>query len=108
AGAYRPCIAFRMLVAMRVKRRRLLLVVDRSGVDCLAILCLQKIIGEAENLEAIPITDDPQIELVALAIGRRHFDEAREARLLLDGPIYTRRPATRTWKERRARRRTLP
>src|SRR3954466_13190793 len=76
--------------------------------DGLAMLLLLEVVGEPQHLEAAGITHDPEIQLVAFSVGGRDLHEASEARLLLDGAIDARTPATRAGKERGARSRALP
>jgi hypothetical protein len=57
------------------------------GVNRLAALRLQEVVGEAENLKTVAVTDDPKIQLVSFPVGGRDFDEASQTRLLLDGSI---------------------
>ena len=59
-------------------------------MDRLAALGLQEIVGEPKNLKTAGITDDPEIQLVPFAVGAFDFDEARQSRLLFDGPIDAR------------------
>jgi hypothetical protein len=63
-------------------------------VDRPAVLRLEEVVGKAENLKTVAITDDPKIQLVPFPVGGRYFDKARETRLLFDGSIDARSPAT--------------
>ena len=67
----------------------------------------QEMVGEAENLKTVAITDDPKIQLVPVPVVVVPFpivvvpspvvgtnlDEASQTGLLFDGPIDARRPA---------------
>ena len=55
------------------------------GVDRLARIPLQELVGKAENLKTAGITNDPEIQLESLR--RRNLDETRQTRLLFDGSI---------------------
>src|SRR6185437_4483716 len=77
-------------------------------VDRLALLRLQEVVGEAKNLKAVGIADDPQIQLLPLAVAGGNLDEARETRLLFDRSRRVRRPAPRSGKECVSRSRPLP
>ena len=63
---------------------------QKCGVDRLAMLRLQEVVGKAENLKTVAIADDPEIQLVPLAVGGASLDEAHQTRLLFDGSIDTR------------------
>jgi hypothetical protein len=60
------------------------------GVNRLAALRLQEVVGEAEHLKTVPIADDPQIELMPFPVGGLDLDEARQAGLLGNGLIPVR------------------
>lgn len=67
-----------------------LIPLQRFGVDRLAGVRLQELVGKAENLKTVGITDDPEIQLLPFPVGGRNLDEARQTRLLCDGLIATR------------------
>ena len=57
------------------------------GVDRLARIPLQELVGKAENLKTAGIADDPKIHLVPFPVGGRNLDKARQTSLLFDGSI---------------------
>ena len=65
-------------------------ILQSLGVDRLARIPLQEIVGKAENLKTAGIADDPKIQLVPFPVGGFNFDKARQTRLLFDGSIDAR------------------
>jgi hypothetical protein len=64
------------------------LVVRQSlGVDRLAMLRPQEVVGKAEHLKTAAITDDPNIQLVPFPVSRLDLDEASQTSLPLDGSV---------------------
>jgi hypothetical protein len=70
-----------------------LVVLQSLGVDRLAMLPPQELVGKAENLKTVAIADEPKIQLVPFAVGGTGPDKARHTRLLFDGSIDARCPA---------------
>ena len=64
-----------------------LLVPQTLGVDRLARLRLQELVGKAENLKTAGITDDPKIQLMPFPVGGTNLYKARQTSLLFDGSI---------------------
>src|SRR6185295_17525689 len=77
-------------------------------VERLAPARLQELVGKAQNLKTVAIAYEPKIQLVPFAVGGASLDEAGQTRLLFDGSIDARRPATRSGKECHARSGPLP
>src|SRR5215472_3602784 len=80
-------VALRCLVSSYLMTNLLVLILYKLGVDPLTLLRLQEVVGKAENLETVAITDDPEIEFDPFPVGGRNFDKARETSLLFDGSI---------------------
>ena len=59
-------------------------------MERLAPARLQELVGKAQNLKTVAVADEPEIQLVAFAVGGASLDEARQARLLFDGDIGAR------------------
>ena len=62
-------------------------ILQSLGVDRLARIPPQEIVGKAENLKTAGIADDPKIQLVPFPVGGRNLNKARQTRLLFDGSI---------------------
>src|SRR5689334_13832637 len=77
-------------------------------VDGLAVLRGQELVGKAQYLKTVAVTDDPEIQLVPFAVGGRDLHKAGQASLLFDGSIGGRRPDTGSGKEGRSRSRAFP
>ena len=80
----------------------------RFGGDRLAVLRLQVPVGKAQDLKTAGITDDPEIQFAPFPISGRSFDKPLQARLLFDGSIDARFPATGSGKKGCSRSRPLP
>ena len=87
------------LPGLAAARRNLIVKILQNGVvDRLAPLALQEVVGKAENLKTVAITDDPEIQLVPFLgsfvvpfpFGDMNLDEARQTSLLFDGSIDAR------------------
>ena len=65
-------------------------ILQSLGVDRLARIPLQEVVGKAENLKTAGITDDPKIQLVPFPVGGTDLHKARQTRLLFDGSIDAR------------------
>jgi hypothetical protein len=63
------------------------------GVDRLSRVPPQEVVGKAEDLKTVAITDEPEIQLVPLPVGGRNLDKARQTGLPFDGFIGARFPA---------------
>src|SRR5690349_11863605 len=76
------CITFWLFKSPPFARRRSkenlvgLFVLQSFGVDRLAVLRAQEVVGKAQYLKAVAITDDPKIQLTPFAVGGRDLHKA--------------------------------